>query len=317
MATPSSLKAKLADKNAVATTADKPTDGTLQGFLERTKHEWGKALPAHVTADRLARLAVSTVNRTPALARCSMQSLVGGVMISSQLGLELNTPLGHAYLIPYKRSMKQGNNWVQVEEAAFQLGYQGVIDLAYRTGQYLFIDATAVYENDDFDYSYGLNRTLVHKPTNGEPGELIGIYAQYEMLNGAKNFKYWPAAKIIAHAKKYSQSWDDKINDFKAKSAWKDSFEGMAKVPVLKDLLKIAPKSIEFQKQIAMDGAVKIDFAADMSEAQGIDVEYTVVEHVNTETGEIPMSEHEQAGAQAEDAKGEPETPAAEPLFNS
>lgn len=174
---------------------------------------------------------------------------------------------------------------------------QGIIDLAYRTGQYLFIDATAVYEHDDFDYSYGLDRTLRHKPTDGDPGELVGIYAQYEMKNGAKNFKYWPKAKIIAHAKKYSQSWDEKANDFKAKSAWKDSFEGMAKVPVLKDLLKIAPKSIEFQKQIALDGAVKTGFEPDMSEAQGIDVEYTMLEPVNTETGEIPMTETEPQGA--------------------
>lgn len=123
MATPSSVKEKLAaGRGAVVKTEESSTDGTLAGFLERTKHEWGKALPAHVTADRLARLAVSTVNRNPALGRCSMQSLVGGVMISSQLGLELNTPLGHAYLIPYKRSIKQGNNWVQVDEAQFQLG---------------------------------------------------------------------------------------------------------------------------------------------------------------------------------------------------
>jgi len=303
MATQQSVKDKLAGKAGAVATTEKQ-DNTLAGFLERTKHEWGKALPAHVTAERLARIAVSTVNRTPALARCSMQSLVGGVMISSQLGLELNTPLGHAYLIPYKRSIKQGNNWTQVEEAQFQIGYQGIIDLAYRTGLYLFIDATPVYSNDEFSYQLGLHRDLIHKPTEGEPGELIGIYAQYEMKNGAKNFKYWSIAKILAHAKKYSQSWDAKTNAFKPKSAWGDNFESMARVPVLKDLLKLAPKSIEFAKQLSLDGAVKTGVEADMTEAEGINVEYSVL---TQETGELPMTPEEanEAAPEADAAQGD------------
>jgi len=298
--TKDALKGKLAAK-AGGDIAPKQ-DNTLGGFLERTKGEWSKALPQHVTADRLMRIAVSAVNRNPNLAKCTMQSLVAGVVISSQLGLELNTPLGHAYLIPYSRSVKVGNEWKKVDEAQFQLGYAGILDLAYRSGQFKGIYSESVYENDEFSYEYGYDKSLKHKPTEGEPGLLKGVYAVFHLKDGGSDFKYWSVAKIMAHAAKYSGAWDAAAGKFKAKSSWADSFEGMAKVPVLKDLLKLAPKSIEFQKQLTLDNSVKTEFKADMVEASGIEVEYSIVDQ---DTGELPMT--------AEEKKGE----GAEPLFDA
>lgn len=70
-------------------------------------------------------------------------------MQAAQLGVEPNTPLGQAYLIPYR-------NHGQLE-CQFQLGYKGLIDLAYRSGEITSISAHEVCENDDFEYELSLD----------------------------------------------------------------------------------------------------------------------------------------------------------------
>lgn len=268
---------------------------SFQSFLEKRKGELAKALPSHVTIDRVLRIAVAAVARNPKLAACTQQSLIAGVVISSQLGLELNTPLGHAWLIPYDRSENRNGTWVKVPEAQFQLGYQGIIDLAYRTEKYNMIYAEEVYTNDRFSYSYGFDKHLEHVPCEDEDrGELRGIYAVYHLKSGGKDFKYWSVGKITAHAMKYSKSWDEKNKRFQKNSAWADSFEGMARVPVLKDLLKLAPKSIEFARQITLDGTTKGEIIADMSTAHEIDYQPPNVGQItDADTGEVSMSDDE------------------------
>lgn len=251
---------------------------TLATFLEAQKAELAKALPSHVTIDRLLRIAISTINRNPKLKSATPQSLLAGIVISSQLGLELNTPLGHAWLIPYDRSVKTDAGWDKVTEAQFQIGYQGIIDLAYRTGMYKTVYAERVYANDEFSFSYGLEKSLYHAPCkSGDPGELIGVYAVYHLKNGGSDFKYWTVDRIRAHAQRYSQSYDGKNRRFRDKSAWADNFEGMAATPVLKELFKLAPKSIEFSKQLSLDGSIKTEILPDMSDAQGLEIEFSEV----------------------------------------
>ena len=61
-----------------------------------------RALPAFLTPERFTRMALSAINNTPELAECTPMSFIGALMNAAQLGLEPNTPLGQAYLIPYK-----------------------------------------------------------------------------------------------------------------------------------------------------------------------------------------------------------------------
>lgn len=292
---------------------------TLSQFLESQKGELAKALPGHVTIDRLLRVALSTINRTPKLKQATTNSLLAGVVISSQLGFELNTPLGHAWLIPYDRSVKTNTGWDKVTEAQFQIGYQGIIDLAYRSGMYKTVYAEKVYANDKFSFSYGLEKKLEHEPcTSGAPGELIGVYAVYHLKSGGSDFKYWTVDRIRAHAQKYSQSYDAKAKKFRDKSAWGDNFEGMAATPVLKELFRLAPKSIEFSKQLSLDGSVKTEITADMTEAHGIDVDFSVVERGESAKGIMERfsgeADHADICSECQQADGHSEScPFAEP----
>ena len=231
---------------------------TLAQFIEHMKPEIQRALPKHMDADRIARIALTTLRSNPKLQSCDGRSFLAALMQSSQLGLEPNTPLGEAYIIPYGK------------EASFQVGYKGLLSLAHRTGEYRTIYAMEVYENDQFKYGYGLDPFLVHMPDDDPEGEPIAYYAVYHLVNGGKEFRVWTTAKVKKHAMQYSQAFQKGWT-----SPWKTDFDSMAKKTVLKDLLKFAPKSIEFARAISMDETVKKDIDADMSIVPAIDVDYS------------------------------------------
>ena len=148
-------------------------------------------------------------------------------MQAAQLGLEPNTPVGQAYLIPYKNK--------GIQECQFQLGYKGLIDLAYRSGEIKDIQAHEVYENDAFEYEFGLEPKLKHIPATHDRGEIIMYYAIFHMVNGGYGFEVMSKEDIINHAKKTSQSYDSSY------SPWAKYFDEMAKKTVIKKCLKYAP----------------------------------------------------------------------------
>ena len=116
---------------------------TIPDMVRVLEPEIKKALPSVMTPERFTRIALSALNNTPALQQCTPMSFIAALLNAAQLGLEPNTPLGHAYLIPYKNK--------GVLECQFQIGYKGLIDLSYRSGQVKSIQAQAVYQNDDFE----------------------------------------------------------------------------------------------------------------------------------------------------------------------
>jgi recombination protein RecT len=247
---------------------------TLQDWLGKMRPELEKALPKHVSPDRILRIALTTIRTNPKLRSCEPMSFIAALMQSAQLGLEPNTPLGEAYIIPYnsKGGMK----------AQFQIGYHGIITLAQNTGLYRSIYAHEVFENDDFSYELGLNKDLKHTPADEPEGEPIYFYACYHLLNGGYDFVVWSRNKIEKHRDQYSKA--AKFPD----SSWQTDFNAMAKKTVLIALLKYAPKSIELARQLAMDSTVKKEIAPDMTEVPAeemeIDLEGT---EIDRKTGEV------------------------------
>lgn len=234
---------------------------SLNSLLKRMGPEIQRALPKHLDADRIARIAMTAVRTTPKLLECDQMSFIAAIMQSAQLGVEPNTGLGQAYLIPYGKQVQ------------FQLGYKGLIDLAVRSGQYKAIYAHEVYESDEFEFHYGLTKDLIHKPASIPTGEPIGYYAVYHLQNGGYDFVYWTRERIDMHAQKFSQAVQKGWT-----SPWKTNFDAMAKKTVLKEVLKYAPKSIEFQKSVEADSTIKNEISRDMSDI--IDVtDYTVIDN--------------------------------------
>lgn len=247
-------------KNKLATKADNQVAESnepknMKQWITMMEPQIAKALPSVITPERFTRMALTAISTNPKLANSTPQSFMGALMNAAQLGLEPNTPLGQAYLIPFKNG-KTGNL-----ETQFQIGYKGLIDLAHRSGEFKVIYAKEVYEEDDFDYEYGLEPKLTHKPYIGtDRGKVIFYYAVFTLVNGGFGFEVMSKEDVEAHAKRFSQAYHN--------GPWKTNFDEMAKKTVLKKVLKYAPIKTEFVKQISEDNTIKTDLKPDMSEVE-------------------------------------------------
>lgn len=253
---------------------------TIYQAINKSVDELGKALPKFMDAERLCRIAMTTIRNNPKLAECTQASILGAIFQSAQLGLEPDIE-GQAYIIPYTNSKKvineQGKTvWIKRLEAQFQIGYKGYIELFYRHGSAISIDMHTVYENDLFEYSYGTNRFLNHTPKLKDRGEPIGYYAIAILSNGGNVFKVMSKEECITHGQKHSKTYIKvKYNEetnryekcephFEENSPWVTDTNAMCKKTVLIQLAKLLPKSIELQKALAMDNTTKSQVSADM-----------------------------------------------------
>ena len=259
-------------QNQVATT-NNGEKKTMQTYIKSMEGEIKKALPSVITPERFTRMVLSAISTNPKLGSCTPTSFLGAMMSAAQLGLEPNTPLGQAYILPYQN---KGNL-----EAQFQLGYKGLIDLAYRSGEVELVQAHIVYENDTFECEFGLNAKLRHIPAESDRGAPVKVYAMFKTKSGGYGFDVMSMDDVKKHAQKYSKSYSSSF------SPWSTNFEEMAKKTVLKRCLKYAPLKSDFVKAVVQDGTIKNEIAEDMyevSDAIVVDEESVVID---VETGEV------------------------------
>ena len=196
---------------------------------------------------------LSIVTNNNLLAKATNESIMTAAMKAATLKLPIEPSLGMAYIVPYNRNEKQGNTWVKINEAQFQMGYKGFIQLAQRSGQIRNISCDIVYKEEflRYDKVYG---TLHLKEEQVDSGEVEGYFASLELINGFRKMIFWKKEKVIAHAQKYSKTYDKQIGDFKSGTPWKTEFDAMAQKTLIKELLsKYAPLSTELQEAIIAD----------------------------------------------------------------
>lgn len=199
------------------TTVNNGGKQTMQALIKSMEGEIKKALPSVLTPERFTRMVLSALSTTPALASCKPKSFLAAMMSAAQLGLEPNSGLNQAFIIPYKNHGEL--------EAQFQIGYKGLIDLAYRSGEVEVVQAQVVYENDEFECEYGLNPKLMHKPASSDRGKPIKVYAMFKTKSGGYGFEVMSMDDVRRHAEKYSKAYKSES------SPWKSNFEEMAKRP--------------------------------------------------------------------------------------
>ena len=236
--------------------ATKPIDG-FRAVLEKMRPQIQLALPKHVSADRMLRIILTTVQRTPKLLECTRESILGCIVSCAQLGLEPDGLLGHAYLIPFFNT-KQNQL-----ECQLIVGYKGLLKLARQSGEIASISARVVHERDKFEYEYGLAEKLRHVPSaEPDPGALVFAYAIFRLKDGAVHFDVMSMREIEA-IRARSKSGKS--------GPWVTDFEEMAKKTVLRRASKMSPASIEDR----MARAINLDELADAGLPQhlGIDDE--------------------------------------------
>ena len=210
-------------------------------LLEANKPAIMAALPKHLSAERLLQVATQVAITTPGLKNCYVPSLIGGIMQCTMMGLEPNTVLGHAYLIPF-RNKKKNRTDVQVI-----IGYKGLIDLARRSGEIISIAAHEVCENDHFDYMYGLVERLEHKPGEGDRGRITHFYAVAHMKDGGHAFEVM-TREAVELIMRNSQSKGEY-------GPWKEHFGEMGRKTAWRRLAKYCPISVDLARGVNLDEA--------------------------------------------------------------
>lgn len=239
-------------------------------LLISKKGEIAKMLPKHLNAERLLKVAQIAATTTPALLKCDVPSLIGAIGQCAQMGLEPNTVLGHAYLVPFNTKRKDANGaerWVNSVQVI--IGYKGLIDLARRSGQIVSIAAHEVCENDQFELVYGLDEKLEHRPSLNERGNVIGFYAVAKLKDGGYCFEFMSRIQV----EQIMRSSQSKGNY----GPWKENFTEMGRKTVIRRLAKYLPLSIEFQTAAALDGMAEAGKDQGMDANNIIDGEFAVV----------------------------------------
>lgn len=193
-------------------------------------------------AKAFASSALTVIQSNELLANATKESVYNSLLMAATLNLPLNANLGLAYIVPFNNKKKG------VQEAQFQLGYKGYIQLAMRSNQFKTVSATPIYDGQivsknplmgyEFDFSVKSNK-------------VVGYAAYFKLINGFEKTIYQSIDDLKAHGLKYSQTYK------KGFGVWNDNFEAMAIKTLLKLLLsKYAPLSLEMEKAIVSDSSV-------------------------------------------------------------
>lgn len=271
--------------------------GTYQKQIENFMGDQKKAL-------KFLSAVVSDVQRNPKIIECTPVSVINSYMTMAQLGLEPSGVSGEAYVIPYDNSKKEGDRWVKVKEAQFQLGYQGLVTLFYRAGVSKII-SDIVRENDEYALIDG---ELTHKidltKSMAERGNPIGAYVKIT-YRGSVMSKFMNAKDILDHGKRFSKSYDEGGKY----SPWNPSNDPelwMWKKTVLKQASKLIPKNETIARAIAVDNEdSRISDAIKMrDEGHGLSMGNFLKapndQHDETENSEEGRSQKDEASANAE-----------------
>lgn len=243
---------------------------TLKGMLEMPayKNKFNEMLGKKAAGFMSSIIAVTNNNKY--LAKANPATVIGAAAQAAMLDLPINQSLGFAYIVPY------GN------EAQFQLGYKGYIQLAQRSGQYVDIGAKTVYEGE-LEYE---NRLLDKFKFGDRTGDkVIGYLAYFRLTNGFEKMLFMELDEMIAHAKKYSKNYKGGTDKWGL-----TDFNTMAEKTVLKRLLsKYGPLSIEsiqMSQALANDGGI-----VKMNENGEFDVDFDG-ETIDAEYEEPAAEEH-------------------------
>jgi recombinase, phage recT family len=254
---------------------------TLKSMVndERTKNKF-KEMLGNKAVGFLTSL-INTTNGNAQLQQADPNSILKAGAIAATLDLPIDPNLGFAYIVPYKKKYKDElGNWNEKNEAQFQMGYKGFVQLAIRTGQYKRINVAVMYEGQFESYD-PITDELKYNLENKLSDEITHYVAYFQTINGFEKYNIMSKEEVEQHGMKFSKTFK------KEKSTWQTDFNAMAKKTVLKLLLsKFGILSIEMQTALKTDQAVIKDVNKDSVEVEYVDNE----NNINDTTDEIQVS---------------------------
>lgn len=245
---------------------------TLANLLsgDKVKNRFNEILGAK--APGFISSVLSVANNNTLLKKAKPQSVLNSAVIAATLDLPINQNLGFAYIVPYK------------DEAQFQLGYKGLIQLAMRSGQYKTINVNEVYEGEITKVNRFTGEYEFGEKTSDK---VVGYMAYFKLVNGFEKYLYMTTEDAEKHGKRYSQTFK------RGGGLWSTDFDAMAKKTCLKMLLsKFGILSIEMQRAQTFDQAV---VKGDITEVENVDE--AEISYVDNESGKSKLQDLAMANA--------------------
>lgn len=273
-----------------ATGEKKNPVAVFSGFMEKFKPQLALALPKHLTADRMARLALTAFSTTPKLQECDPKTIAASIMTAGQLGLEVGVN-GAGYLVPYGRT------------CTFVPGWKGLVDLVARSGRGTVFTGV-IFKDQEYTFIDGARRDLIiHNETDlDDPADITHAYAIGWVKDAAiPVVELWRVSKITKHRDKYN-----KVGG--AHYSFRDWEMYCRKVPLLQ-VLKYMPCSVEVSNAVAVNNASESGRGVTIENGIIVDTDTHGTESINTTTGEIV---NERPATQQQIAKGKPDIKAEE-----
>lgn len=244
----------MATQTTAVTNAKPSPLATVHGLLEKYKGQIAVALPKHMTAERMIRVALTAMSQNPGLLECNPLTVCGAVVQASILGLEPNSVLGECYLVPFWN--KNGNGGKGGKECQLIVGYQGKIKLMANTGGLLGVNAKPVHQNDEFDFDDGLTPHVHHRYHHiADRGPVIGFWGGVALKSSFNAIAYMTVKEVEAHRDQFAMT---KTKDRKIFGVWHDNFEAMALKTVIHRAAKYVPKSALAQSAWANDERAEV-----------------------------------------------------------
>ena len=240
---------------------------------------------------------INTTNGNAQLQQADPNSILKAGAIAATLDLPIDPNLGFAYIVPYKKKYKDElGNWNEKNEAQFQMGYKGFVQLAIRTGQYKRINVAELYEGQFESYD-PITDELKYNLENRLSDEITHYVAYFQTINGFEKYNIMSKEEVEQHGMKFSKTFK------KEKSTWQTDFNAMAKKTVLKLLLsKFGILSIEMQTALKTDQAVIKDVNKDSVEVEYVDNENNVND--TTDEIQVTVNNNNETTEEDEDLKG-------------
>ena len=225
----------------------------FNGFMARFKPQLALALPKHLNADRMARLALTAFSTTPKLRECTMESIAASIMTAGQLGLEPGVN-GAGFLIPYKTT------------CTFVPGWKGLVDLVARSGRGT-VYSGVIFKDQRYEFTDGSERKLriLNETDLYDAADITHAYAIGWVKDSAMPvIELWRVSKIRLHRDKYNKVGDKHYS-------FRDWEMYCRKVPLLQ-VLKYMPCSVEVQNAIAVSYASEAGRGATIEDGIVIDI---------------------------------------------
>lgn len=184
---------------AVATAQGENKQPGILALLENPKVAKGMAAVAgkYLQPDKMLRLCINAVHKTPDLLKCDPKTVLGAMMASAALDLEPNTVQQQAFLIPYARNKKVGDDWVKVYDCQFQIGARGFRTLAYRSPLIKSLEAEAIRKGDHWKHRVGSQAFLEFEKALTDRGDLIGAFSYARLADGLEVACVLPLEEIL------------------------------------------------------------------------------------------------------------------------